>query len=253
MIENIDAFLFGPKFWCIVTDALRIVRAHRTDENQLMGIYLVRSLIHVLPCVLCRESYRIYHAELSPLITMQSDLLDMWFSLHHQVNKKLGIIRDNNSSKSTIGAEPGIVLTREKFEKRIRTWTCFSSEQDMWDVLFMLAVAYPEIRSEHIQDETMVHDRRQRQQEHVVFVFAWIKLFAQDVHHCMLARALQEQFDRSDLRVIDKRDAFIQWVYDAYITWCNMRQSLCAIATGSSSFVAPSLSEMRTRYEQCKP
>lgn len=143
-MENVDTFLFGTKFWNVVTDALRIVRNQWCTENQWLGMHLLCALCHVLPCILCRQSYRIYYDAIQHTLNMDTDLLDVWYSIHHQVNRKIGVVRDNHSSKSTIHAEPGIVLTRKKFYKRNMVWTCFSSEQDVWDLLFMTAVAYPD-------------------------------------------------------------------------------------------------------------
>jgi hypothetical protein len=109
---------------------------------------LLKSLISVLPCIHCRHSYRIYYANLSPLLNIHTDLLDFWYQIHHQVNKKIDIKRNNQSSKSTIHEEQGIILARSKFQKRCNTWTCFSSEEDVWDLLFMVATAFPQANND---------------------------------------------------------------------------------------------------------
>lgn len=247
IIKNIDAFLFGPKFWNVLTEALKITTLHKNDQNQKHGMVLLESLVYLLPCSICRNSYLEFYYQVKQIIRKDSNLTQLLYSLHHSVNKKLGMQRDYSNLPSV--KEP-TVLTREKFQKRLSTWGTFASEEDVWDMLFISAIVYPEPESEESEKEKM--HRELKQQHYYFFIHSLSSLLIQGVSHYMVAYSLQT-FSQMDKKFFTCKKDLLKWLYQAYTFWVQWKIDSIRLQNPNFSIPIPSFEKLKSHYESWKP
>lgn len=137
-----DTCIWGPPLWSLRSALIRVLylpydsHAHRDHEfilhykkNLLLFLY---SLRYVLPCVYCRDSYRLYLRAMPP--ENEQDLVEWEWKVHNEVNMKL---------ERTCG------LSLEKFQKRMMVWTTFMDPMQLWDVITVLSLNYPKLENKH--------------------------------------------------------------------------------------------------------
>lgn len=128
----------------------RIMTQDEKQKYRKILTLLLYALRYILPCVYCRESFRVYIKELPP---GESDNLVEWlWKIHNCVNHKL-------DHKCTLGLE--------KFEKRLLIWTSFVDCYQVWDLLTILSLNYP--KSERAKDDKEFESKRS---SYFIFMYA---------------------------------------------------------------------------------
>lgn len=130
-----DTCIWGPHLWSLLDSLVRVLNPRYllrdlTDDDRREYrrdlILLLYSLRYMLPCMHCRDSYRVYVKTLPP--EAEADLTIWLWKVHEEVNKKLDRVS-------------GCSLA--KFEKRITVWTSFVDPFQVWDMLTVMALNYP--------------------------------------------------------------------------------------------------------------
>jgi hypothetical protein len=110
---NIRTGAFGPPTWhSMVLIAMGYPKNNPTKEQRRIYKQYFTIIGEVLPCNLCRTSYRkfIKQVPLSPIVLSSRKKLVFWiFKIHNLVNKKLGCKQ----------------LKRDKFEKKYKYFEQF--------------------------------------------------------------------------------------------------------------------------------
>jgi len=146
-----DTQLWGPPTWNLFAALVRMLYrgyapgaaalpkpAQRVAYAQRL-VWIAMALRYVLPCRHCRESYRKNYATLPPPDPRASGRDDgmSWVAwlwrMHNAVNDKL-------DRKCT--------LSLNKFRKRLLAWTVLIDEVQLWDLLVVVTLNYPSVRSE---------------------------------------------------------------------------------------------------------
>lgn len=215
-----DTYVFGPKVWGVVTDALREqqlrsmpaaatlvepvtelsqsrsvesqpCKAERAYERLLAQdgvagcpdyadlIRLLYALRMVLPCMWCRASYRRYLLAEPP--ERAANIAEWLWGLHEMVNQKLGR-RGVRVAGNTCEACARQVLPLSKYRKRLVAWRAFSSDEDIWDVLGLIAANYA---------TALEQDAAQKRAAHIAFIRALRALLLRVPHLAAAARFLR--------------------------------------------------------------
>lgn len=132
-----DTYIWGPPLWALLTTIVRIHDAEKgpfaiesIDELTMFRAYtldLLNSLLYVLPCVYCRQSYRLFVKHSPP--QRQKKFVEWLWSVHCKVNTKLE--RTQN-------------ITLEKYSKRLYVWSSFVDAFSLWDLLTIVVRNYPD-------------------------------------------------------------------------------------------------------------
>ena len=133
-----DTDIWGPKLWNVFYEFTRLSQRGATKSQKDKIITFFHSLVYVLPCALCRNSYRgfIRNDPIEPHID-NGQLVEWIYFLKEKVNNKL-----HRSS----------VITYQKFQKRLNAWTSLASNEDVWDVLFMVAFNHPQAQTGEVKE-----------------------------------------------------------------------------------------------------
>ena len=133
-----DTDIWGPKLWNVFYEVTRLSQrgASKLQKDKIIAFF--HSLIYVLPCGLCRNSYRGFIRD-DPLESHldNGQLVDWIYFLKEKVNNKL----HRNGA-----------ITYQKFQKRLNAWTALASNEDIWDVLFMVALNHPHAQTGHVKE-----------------------------------------------------------------------------------------------------
>jgi len=119
--------IFGPKLWCIFNDLARLARG-KPEVRPLFNQF-AKCLQFVLSCIYCRQSFTKY-LRANPV--------------EHATDPALWVHQIHNSVQDKL--ERPKVLSWEEFEKRMATWTTFSSEFDVWDICFIFVLNFPDLQ-----------------------------------------------------------------------------------------------------------
>ena len=134
-----NTYIWGPPLWRILHTVSFTPINIPTDTVKTYNsclLLLLTSLQHILPCSFCRASYQQYYWELpnvphkitSGLELEQNEMVNWVYELHTLVNQKLNSQCNN--------------LPLHCLKKRQQLHTVFCSEEDVWDVLAILALNY---------------------------------------------------------------------------------------------------------------
>lgn len=200
------------------------------ERDLLMSFF--HALAKIYPCSTCRESYARYIEQDPP---EQSQNLFVWFwELKNKVNRKLG--RD----MSTQG------LPLEKYEKRLRTLSSFTSTDQVWDLLCIFAINYPELPPP--QDTTDEQQRHAKEHDVVLKRRAYFQLLAVlsiflgrlQTHHTM-AKYLDPM--TLTTRDLSSRQQFLSWIVQQRQAWAAFTHGLAYSYNDTLERFSPSPSQ----------
>lgn len=121
-----DPSIWGPKLWNVIFDLCHGLDGEHSETQKQAVMLVFGALRDLLPCRYCRDSYRGYVQDLPMDAYFSSHKCLEWaYTLKNKVNAKL----DKRDS-----------ISYEKFERRMATWTTASSNSDVFDVLYILAL-----------------------------------------------------------------------------------------------------------------
>lgn len=146
-----NTFIWGPPLWRLIHSVAYCAQPEHADELALFFLTFKK----VLPCIYCRKSFEEFETTLRHVhgnkqlseIIQNNELFAWSYALHDLVNEK---------------------LDRQEFEKQIVTKQCLRAKQlsfeclhkrhqlhpvnvtvpDLFDILFIFALNYPEDRSD---------------------------------------------------------------------------------------------------------
>jgi hypothetical protein len=84
--------VWGPIFWKTMHIVSLGYSAHPTAEQKTAAVHFYRSLMHMIPCPICRAHYS-HFMDAMPVedaVGTRDDLINWVFHLHNKVNKELG-------------------------------------------------------------------------------------------------------------------------------------------------------------------
>lgn len=125
-----DPNIWGPKLWNIIFDICWNLDNSKLNSTQKQSVQLFfASLKYLLPCKYCRSSYVQFYGELDGSPPFNSEQALKWaYDLRNKVNVKL-----KKQDKPP---------TFEKVLRRMKTYQSLASQNDVIDVLFILATNY---------------------------------------------------------------------------------------------------------------
>ena len=125
-----DPSIWGSKLWGIIFDTCWLLEksGHLLSQKAIEATQIFfQSMRYLLPCKYCRDSYNIYLSQLNQCPPFGKGALKWGYDLKNLVNKKL---------------DKKDIPKFECVQKRMKTWSCASSESDVWDILCMYATNY---------------------------------------------------------------------------------------------------------------
>lgn len=118
-------FVWGPLFWALMNDIAVICdkkwpTLKTSERRQRLKIWKIMGTM--LPCKYCRDSFFKFCRQDPP----HFPFVKWIFNVHNKANNKL--------------EKP--VFEQQKFYRKVQVYHAFSSAQDFWDILFILAYNY---------------------------------------------------------------------------------------------------------------
>ena len=171
-----DTTIWGPLLWPVLFDAIKFCDPKRVEMAALFS-----SLKRVLPCIYCRRSYRMFYTvrrtPAGPSRGTSTEDLYRWVHwLKSTVSKKLEIqsTKDDDNAKDgrsdAMDVDACSQLPIDKFLKRAHVWKSFGSISGFWDLLYIVALNYPEDARSALVDGN--EDERKKVDGYRVFFMA---------------------------------------------------------------------------------
>lgn len=194
------------------------------SERDLLFSFF-HALAKVYPCSTCRDSYgQFLHVDPPDRAT---NLFVWLWELKNKVNHKLG--RDGSSQ----------CLPLEKFEKRLRVLSSFSAVDQVWDLLCIFALNYPNMREDSMSDEERADVLQRRRGYFQILAALSVFLGRLCTHHTIATYIDPMKLTATDL---SSRDTFVAWIVQQRQQW--------AAATGGLAYT---LEESQERYAPSAP
>jgi hypothetical protein len=118
--------VWGPWMWALMNDVAVVGDYYWNDWNATERKYVTGfydALKDILPCKWCRESYKKFIKRGPPRYPFTQWI----YRLHNKVNRKLNKV---------------IPFNYKKFKRRTVAYTSFGGANQLWDLIFMLALNY---------------------------------------------------------------------------------------------------------------
>lgn len=139
-----NTYIWGPPLWRLIHSVSYCAKAPHADELALFFL----SFKNVLPCIYCRKSFEEFEKQLSKnkllsQIIQDNELFQWSYSLHDMVNEKL----DKQEFEKQIVTKQCLRAKQLSFEcllKRYKLHPVNSTVTDLFDILFIFALNYPE-------------------------------------------------------------------------------------------------------------
>lgn len=128
---SVNPILWGPLMWNLLHELAKYGLDNKANNANILPDYknIISSLPHVLPCSVCRqhckEAYD--YGRVTRSITSINKFHDWVWDLKTSANKHTNAVN----------------LSYDNYIQKLEVRTSFLSENDMWDLLFLMILNYP--------------------------------------------------------------------------------------------------------------
>jgi len=191
---------------CVGTAIVSIPLEPDPYEKDLL-IQFFHALAKVYPCKTCRDSYGRF-LQTEPPDNVPNLFVWLW-ELKNKVNHKLG--RDG----------PTLPLPLEKFDKRLRALSCFSAADQVWDLLCIFALNYPDNNNSSTISPEVIEQRKA--------YFQILAAMATFLGKLPTHRSMAPYIDPMQLtaRDLSGRAPFVEWIVSQRCQWAAITGSVC--------------------------